>query len=136
MSFIEVQVALMLLLVGVIALIELPSLMLEGNRLSEQHVVAAQSAQLLLEQELAHTYDYEQQQPSSSGWSTLTSSICPGVTSNLYTFQILRADHPKLGQMARVITVQVRWMDPNKKRYGTYQIFSLSGYKPRSTTQL
>jgi len=127
MSFIEVQTALMLLLVGVIALIELPTLMLEGTRLSEQHVVAAQAAQLLLEQELAHTFDYEEQQPASSGWAAITPTLSPGVPSGMYDFQILRADHPKMGQLVRVITVQVRWMDPDAKRYGTYQQFNLSG---------
>lgn len=136
MSFIEVQTALMLLLVGVIALIQLPSLMLEGTRLSEQHVVAAQAAQLLLEQEISYTFDYEEVQPASTGWLALTPQQCPGVTAGLYDYEILRADHPKMGGMVRVITVQVRWMDPDAKRYGTYRTFSLSGYKPRPTSGL
>lgn len=136
MSFIEVQTALMLLLVGVIALIELPSLMLEGTRMSDQHTVAAQCAQQMLENELAHTYDYETQQPASTGWAPITPSLCPGAPSGRYDFQILRADHPKMGSVLRIITVQVRWMDPDAKRYGTYQFYNLSGYKPRPTNAM
>lgn len=136
MTFIEIQTALMLLLVGVIALIELPTLMMEGTRMSEQHVAAAHAAQHLLELEVAHTYDYETQQPSSTGWAPLTPSLCPGVQSGMYDFQITRADHPRMGSVVRVVTAQVRWMDPDAKRHGTYHFFNLSGYKPRPASEM
>jgi hypothetical protein len=136
MSFLELQIALVLLLVGVIALIELPPLVLEGTRLSEQHVTAARCAQHLLELELAHTYDYETGQPAASGWATVTPSLCPGVPAGRYDFQITRADHPRMGPTIRVLTVQVRWMDPEAKRHGTWETYTLSGYKPRPTSAM
>lgn len=126
----------MLMLVGVVALIQLPSIILEGTRLSEQHVTAARCAGHLLELELSHSHDALTRLPATSGWAPVTPSLCPGTPSGLYDFQVLRADHPRMGQLARVITVELRWMDPEAKRHGRYQFFSLSGYKMRPTSSM
>lgn len=136
LSFLEVQIALMLLLVGVVALIGLPSVILEGTRLSEQHVTAARCAQYLLELELSQTHDALTRLPASSGWTPVTPSLCPGTPSGLYDYQVLRTDHPRMGRLIRVVTIELRWMDPEAKRYGRYRFFSLSGYKTRPTSSM
>ena len=136
LSFLEAQIALVLLMVGVIALIQVPSLILEGTRLSEQHVTAARCAQYLLELELAKTHDALARQPTTSGWTAVTPPICPGAPSGLYDYQVLTTDHPRMGRLVRVVTIEVRWMDPEAKRYGRYEFFSLSGYKTRPTSSM
>ena len=144
LTFLEIEIALVFLLLGVVAVIELPSLLLEGTRLTEQQTTAAQCAQHLLDVEMALSYDYEASQVSSS-WTSITSNLVPGVQAWTqyvdeqapgYEFRVLRSDHPTLGPLVRIITVEVHWKDPNARRYGSYQIYRLTGYKTKPASAL
>lgn len=131
LSLLEVEVSLLIFMFGVVALMAFPSTLQTGSRFAEQRVQGAFIAQHLLEQELANSYLYELG-PSSS-WTDLSTSQFPGLqTEDKYQYRVLRADHPVLGPSVRIITLEVRHLERDPKRNGTYQTYAITGYKANS----
>jgi hypothetical protein len=55
LTLIEIEMAMMLLLLGVLSTIEISPLLLKGERLTETHTMASQFAQFIMETELSQT---------------------------------------------------------------------------------
>jgi Tfp pilus assembly protein PilV len=55
LTLIEIEMAMMLLLLGVLSTIEISPLLLKGQRLTETHTMASQFAQFIMETELSQT---------------------------------------------------------------------------------
>jgi hypothetical protein len=129
LTFIEVEIALLLLLLGVLAIVQLAPLVLEGVRLSEQHALAGQYAQHIMENELAYSHATLLGSGLPNGHSGAIGPSAgngiypiPGAPSGLYVYSVQRvALQPPAnwsGPYEAVgVTVEVRWRDPNIKRF-------------------
>jgi Tfp pilus assembly protein PilV len=114
LTFIEVEMALLLLLLGVLSVIELSPLTLQGTRLSEQHIMASQAARYILDSYLDQSYSSHvlamnnwlgggtQLPQIDTGNLTNTSGgpatdiVIAGITPKLYTYRVQRYTHPTM----------------------------------------
>lgn len=114
LTFIEVEMALLLLLLGVLSVIEISPLTLQGTRLSEQHVMASQAARYILDSYLDQSYSSHLLAMNNwlSGGNPLpqidtgnltaktggaaTNIVIPGMNENLYTYRVMRYTHPTM----------------------------------------
>jgi Tfp pilus assembly protein PilV len=137
MTLLEILIAFSLLLFGVLAVAQVTPLLLEGQRLGEQHVAAAQYAQYFMELELKNSYTTESSLASAynngpmSSWP-LVSAALPGVPANpVYRYNIFRSPVANGFSTSPYIcvTVQVVWLDPMAQRYAAQQIYTLVAYK-------
>jgi len=124
LTFLEIEIALLLLLLGVLAVIEISPLAMQGVRLAEQHAMAGQIAQHVLENEMARTHDAQLAVLSTVSRGKIVSGTAgsgeiqvPGATDDMYTYTVVRQSHPTLGSDVIIITVEVQWRDPNMRRY-------------------
>ncbi len=157
LTFLEIEMALLLLLLGVLAVIEIAPLALQGVRLAEQQALGGQFAQHVLEVEMADRYDAVlsrvSTQSASDSWilpfpqykRTPTvlypyDIVIPGAPAityaptfkPMYTYFVDRRAHPTLGSDVIVLTVEVKWNDPNARRASQAgRIFRLVGYKTK-----
>lgn len=150
LTFLEIEIALLLLLLGVLAVIEISPLAMQGVRLAEQHAMAGQIAQHVLESEMARSFSWHKNQLEAVGSNGNSGDICsgaatapdiqvPGVTDGTYRYEVSRARYPasyadgtatNLSDDIIVIAVEVRWRDPNARRYSAGErSLRIVGYK-------
>jgi len=137
LTFIEVEISLLLLLVGVLALIEISPLFLQGSRLAELHALAQGYAENFMEEEMGRAYESQVallgSQPDT-GYIPVTENEIPQVKRGTYEYRIRRGYHPAMGADIIVITVDIRWRDPDARRYNRYtpdRALTLVSYKGR-----
>lgn len=145
LTFLEVEIALLLLMLGVLAVIELAPLSMKGARLAEQQAMAGQFAQFILETELNQTYGgllalNPPQMVSGDIVSTssgqATEIVIPGAPSGVYKYSIYIAPHPTLGTDVLIVTVEVTWFgwtpgSQQKSNRHADHTFRLVGYKSK-----
>lgn len=146
LTFLEVEIALLLLLLGVLAVIQIAPISLEGVRVAEQQGLASQYAQHILESELSRTFDdlktLTSSSPSSSG-SILPTTVTAGASDaqipgaplvttspvkSLYSYTTSRVLYPSRTDLV-AITAEVSWTDPAAKRRNIPHLFRVVGYK-------
>jgi Tfp pilus assembly protein PilV len=135
LTFIEVQISLLLLLIGILAIIEISPLFMQGSRLAELHALAQGYAENFMEQEMGRPYIVLSSLVASepdTGYDPITTAQIPQVRANTYEYRIRRSYHPTLGNDVIVVTVEVRWRDPNARRYNRFtpdRAITLVSYK-------
>lgn len=137
LTLLEILLSLTFLVLGVLAVLELSPLLLQGERLSEQHSLATQYAQFFMEMELKNSYAVEAGLPAAlstapvPSWPMVSSQL-PGVpASPLYRYNVFRTPVVEAFSASPPIcvTVQVVWTDPDLKRAATLQTYTLVCYK-------
>lgn len=120
LTFLEVEIALLLLMLSVLAVIEISPLSTRGILQAERHERAQQFAQAILENEMARSFASVYTTTQSVTVGNIVSAnpgatdvMLPGAPLNTYSYRVIRAPHPN----AEFSTTSSRWAT-YKSNYG------------------
>lgn len=146
LSLLEVEVSLLIFMIGVVALMAFPSTLTGSTQFNELRLGAARIAQHVLEAELAQPFDGPilPPPPGSAGLPLYTTvpidnTTTPGLATTATTYQCVVITNwptdPNLQYIMYYVTVQVRYHDTDTKRYDRTQsydkVYEITGYKSK-----
>lgn len=142
LSLLEVEVSLLIFMLGVIALMAFPSTLKDSTDFNELRLGAARIAQHVLEAELAQPFDGPLLPPPPGSPNlpmqttvTINDTTTPGLATvyTPYTCTVYTSwpSDPNLHYIMYSVTVQVRYRDTDPKRSGGMQTYEITGYKTK-----